>query len=72
MIEQVLPSFHHKRTNIAEVYRACIQRGLLQRSQIAPNTFRRIVVRFDLLKPASQQSTKARLAFAKAHANDMC
>lgn len=71
VIEQVLPSFHHKRANIAEIYRACIQRGLLQRSQVAPNTFRRIVKRFDLLKPADQQSPKARLAFAKAHANDM-
>jgi len=70
-IEQVLPSFHHKRLNIAEVYRACIQRGLLQRSQIAPNTFRRTVNRFDLLKPAGDHSPKARLAFAKAHANDM-
>ena len=70
-IEQVLPSFHHKRFNIAEVYRACIQRGLLQRAQIAPNTFRRAVNRFDLLKPAGDQSPKARLAFAKAHANDM-
>jgi transposase InsO family protein len=70
-IEQVLPSFHHKRTNIAEVYRACIQAGLLQRSQIAPNTFRRAVRRYDLLKPADAQSPKARLAFAKAHANDM-
>jgi putative transposase len=71
VIEQVLPSFHHKRANIAEIYRACIQRGLLQRSQVAPNTFRRIVKRFDLLKPADRQSPKARLAFAKAHANDM-
>lgn len=70
-IEQVMPSFHHKRVNIAEVYRACIQRGLLQRTQIAPNTFRRAVNRFDLLKPAGDQSPKARLAFAKAHANDM-
>lgn len=70
-IEQVLPSFHGKNHNIAEVYRACIQKGLLQRSQIAPNTFRRIVNRFDLLKPAGHASPKARLAFAKAHANDM-
>jgi transposase InsO family protein len=34
-----------------------------------PNTFRRIVKRHDLLKPAGGQSPKARLAFAKAHAN---
>ena len=70
-IEQVLPSYHHKKYNITEIYRACIQRGLLIRSQVAPNTFRRIVNRYDLLKPASQSTPKARLAFAKAHANDL-
>ncbi len=70
-IEQVLPDFHGKNRNIEEVYRACIQKGLLQRSQIAPNTFRRIVNRFELLKPTDDTSPKARLAFAKAHANDL-
>jgi hypothetical protein len=33
-IEQVLPSFHGKKYNIAEIYRACIQRGLLQGTRI--------------------------------------
>ena len=42
-IEQVLPTFHAKSINIAAVYRACIERGLLRRDQVAPNTFRRIV-----------------------------
>ena len=70
-IEQVLPSYHGKNRNIAEIYRACIERGLLRRSQIAPNTFRRTVKRFDLLKPDSDESPKRRLAFAKAHANDL-
>ena len=70
-IEQVLPSFYGKKINIAEVYRACIQKGLLQRSQVAPNTFRRNVNSFDLLKPSNETSPKARLAFAKAHANDL-
>jgi putative transposase len=70
-IEQVLPSFHGKNRNIEEVYRACIQKGLLRREQVAPNTFRRIVKRFELLKPAGDTSPKARLAFAKAHANDL-
>ncbi len=70
-IEQVLPEFHGKKRNIAEVYRACIRKGLLSRSQVAPNTFRRIVKRFELLKPAGDTSPKVRLAFAKAHANDL-
>jgi putative transposase len=70
-IEQVMPHFHNKKYNIAEIYRACIQRGLLQRSQVAPNTFRRFVNRYDLLKPCNPDTPKARLAFAKAHANDL-
>ena len=70
-IEQVMPHFHNKKYNIAEIYRACIQRGLLQRSQVAPNTFRRFVHRYDLLKPCNPDTPKARLAFAKAHANDL-
>ncbi|MEI6656010.1 MAG: DDE-type integrase/transposase/recombinase [Verrucomicrobiota bacterium] len=70
-IEQVQPSFHGKKYNIAEIYRACIQQGLLTRCQIAPNTFRRHVDTFDLLKPVGDATPKARLAFAKAHANDL-
>jgi len=71
VIEQVLPGFHGKKRNISEVYRACIQQGLLLRAQIAPNTFRRTVDRYQLLKPADPSAPKARLAFAKAHANDL-
>ncbi|MEI6674657.1 MAG: DDE-type integrase/transposase/recombinase [Verrucomicrobiota bacterium] len=70
-IEQVLPSFHGKKYNIAEIYRVCIQRGLLQNSRIGCTTFRRIVNQFKLLKPVDHNSSKARLAFAKAHANDL-
>ena len=70
-IEQVLPSFHDTAPNIAAVYRACIEQGLLRREQVAPNTFRRIVNHYDLLKPQKQADDKRRLAFAKAHANEM-
>jgi transposase InsO family protein len=70
-IEQVLPSFHGKKYNIAEIYRVCVQRGLLRNSRIGCTTFRRIVNRFNLLRPADHNSPKARLAFAKAHANDL-
>ena len=70
-IEQVKPLFYGRSYNIAEIYRCCIERGLLQRDQVAPNTFRRFVHRYELLKPNEQVQSKARLAFAKAHANDM-
>lgn len=53
------------------VYRLCIEDGVLTRSQIAPNTFRRIVKKYELLKADPDCSNKVRLAFAKAHANEM-
>ena len=70
-IEQVLPSFHGESYNKTEIYRACIESGLLLRSEVAPNTFRRMVKQFDLLKPHNEVTDKRRLAFAKAHANEM-
>lgn len=69
-IEHALPAFHGDPPNVTAVYRVCIERGLLRREQVAPNTFRRIVKAHDLLKPATD-APKQRLAFAKPHANDM-
>jgi transposase InsO family protein len=70
-IEHVRPSFRSGIPNIAAVYRACIEQGLLRREQVAPNTFRRIVNERELLKPDKDIKTKQRLAFAKAHANEL-
>lgn len=70
-IEQVLPEFNGHPSNIASVYRLCIEKGLLRREEVAPNTFRRLVNRYDLFAPQSQTEDKRRLAFSKAHANDM-
>ena len=69
---QVLPGFHGKNINATAVYRACIEAGPLAPDQIAATTFRRHVKSFGLLKPdADAAGSKARLAFAKAHANEM-
>lgn len=70
-IEAALPHFHGKPKNIAAVYRVCIEKGLLQRQRVAPNTFRRLVNHFELLKPEQESKDKRRLAFAKAHANEL-
>ena len=70
-IEQVLPAFHGKSYNIAMIYRFLIERGLLRREQIAPNTFRRIVNTYEMLKPTSKATNKKRLAFSKQYANEM-
>ena len=44
---------------------------MLRREQVAPNTFRRLVNQHELLQPDHEVENKPRLAFAKAHANEM-
>lgn len=68
-IEQVLPSFHDPHPKKSHIYKACIERGLLQRERVAPNTFSRMVNDLELLKPDSDN--KRRLAFSKQFANQM-
>lgn len=70
-INQVLPHLHDRTPTRGAIYRLCIERGLLFRSRVAPNTFRRLVKQYEMLKPEAECSNKHRLAFAKAHANDM-
>lgn len=70
-IDQVRPQFHGAARNATAVYRACIERGLLQAERVAQTTFRRLVKQYELLKPDAESTEKRRLAFAKAHANEM-
>lgn len=70
-IQKVLPKLHGQHPKRATLYRLCIEQGLLTRSQVAPNTFSRLVKELDLLKPEPDCENKRRLAFAKAHANEM-
>ena len=70
-VRVVLPTFHDQHPKKTQVYRAAIEQGLLQRDRIAPNTFNRIVNEHEMLKGEDQCSGKRRLAFAKAHANEM-
>lgn len=70
-IEQVRPKFHGALPKVSVIYRTCIEHGLLERQRVAPNTFRRIIKEYDLLKPEPVVESKRRLAFAKAHANEM-
>ncbi len=70
-IQQVLPRFRDKTPRKAHLYRACLEAGLLRRDEVAPNTFSRLVTQLELLKPDSEVTSRRRLAFSKAHANDM-
>ncbi len=69
-IRAVLPKVHGvpKRSVL---YRLCVEAGLLNRTQVARTTFYRLVKHYELLKPDADASSKVRLAFAKAHANEM-
>jgi transposase InsO family protein len=70
-VQKALAKAHGKTPRPSLLYRLCIEEGLLTRSQVAPNTFRRIVKQYELLKPDPECSNKVRLAFAKAHVNEM-
>jgi len=70
-IQTVLPKTHGRLPKRSLLYRLCIEQGLLQRSQVARTTFYRLVREFELLKPDQDSANKHRLAFAKAHANEM-
>src|SRR5258708_39893513 len=69
-IQSVLPKVHGVAKK-SVLYRLCIEQGLLNRSQVARTTFYRLVQEFELLKPDTQAANKVRLAFAKAHANEI-
>jgi len=70
-IEQVMPDFNDNASNMTAVYRACIEKGLLRRESVAPNTFIRYVHEYNLFEPQLKTEDKRRLAFSKAHANEM-
>lgn len=70
-IRAVLPKMHGRVPKRSVLYRLCIEQGQLQRSQVARTTFYRLVREFELLKPDTEAAHKVRLAFAKAHANEM-
>ena len=69
-IDQARP-FLRPGFKISQLYRVCIEKGFLQRDLIAPNSFRRIVNRFEMLKPDPEVQSKERLAFSKRYANEM-
>ena len=78
-IRAVTPSAHAK-TKCGEppkkalLYRLCIEQGLFTRSQIAPNTFSRLVNEHELLKnngEGDEAGSRRRQAFAKPYANDL-
>jgi len=70
-IEAVLPEFRDGAFNKMAVYRRCIERGVLCKSECSQTSFFRLVRTYDLLKAPTETVNKRRLAFSKAHANQM-
>jgi putative transposase len=70
-INQVLPFFRvKKRFNKSDIYRCCIEKGLLRSDQIAWTTFYRFIRTYELLKD-DPGDCKLRLAFAMQYANQL-
>jgi putative transposase len=70
-LHAILPHFRQKTCNKMALYRACIEKGLLQRDRIAQTTFFRFVREYDLLKPNSDEQNRRRLAFSMQYANQL-
>jgi transposase InsO family protein len=69
-INQVLPLFHENKYTKYDIYRACIEKGILSKEQIAQTTYYRFIREYDLLAD-NIDNNKKRLAFAMEHAGDL-
>jgi len=70
-INLVLPQFREKKNyNKSDLYRACIEKGILSKNQIAWTTFYRFIRDYELLKDDVEHNKK-RLAFAMQYANQL-
>jgi len=70
-VEQALAGFRDGAPPKTQLYRVCLERGLLRPDQIALNTFSRLVTQHELLQPRGEEADKRRLAFSKQFANQM-
>ena len=57
-INFALPHFREKHFDKMNIYRFCIEKGLLNKSQIAQTTFYRFIREYDLLKPNTKENKK--------------
>lgn len=69
-INAALPHFREKKYTKMAVYRFCIEKGLIQKSQLAQTTFFRFVREYDLFQPETEEN-KRRLAFCMQYANQL-
>jgi len=63
--------FHDKHPDKMSLYRYCIEKGILQKTQIAQTTFYRFIREYELLKSDDELTHKKRLAFCMQYANQL-
>jgi transposase InsO family protein len=69
-INQALPHFHNQKYNRMDVYRFCIEKGLLRQENIAQTTFYRYTREYELFNN-NFEDNKRRLAFSMQYANQL-
>ncbi len=65
------PHFRNNQFNKMEIYRFCIEKGILRKEKIAQTTFYRFIKEYELLKNDDTALNKMRLAFAMQYANQL-
>lgn len=70
-INQVLPCFRNNIPNKMEIYRKIIEKGILNRNQIAQTTFYRFIREYELLNKKDTSLKKRRMAFAMQYSNQL-
>ncbi len=63
--------FKDRKADRMSLYRYCIEKGILNKNQIAQTTFYRFIREYELLKDADKLTNKKRLAFAMQYANQL-
>lgn len=69
-INQARPHFRQKRFNAMNIFRFCIEKGLLSANRISQTTFYRLIREYELLKEDVEHN-KRRLAFSMQYANQL-
>jgi transposase InsO family protein len=69
-INEVLPLFRKEHFNKMDIYRKIIEKGIIQRQQLAQTTFYRFIREYELLGKGELKD-KRRLAFAMQYANQL-
>lgn len=70
-INTVLVKFKDNKYTKLDLYRACIQAGILSPNQISQTGFYRLIREYDLLADDPSKNSRRRLAFAMQYANDL-